>query len=179
MRTVVDTAQLLSLGIALLIGLGFSVQTAMLGLVARQRGSTGAAWMSILATIVGPALLFGVRALRGAPPLLPAPLDRAWIFGVIAVGAGVALLLTMRNLDAYYAAAGVFGLTMIVGMGALAPRLGVALFLSALVAGQLIGGMTMDQLGAFGGAVHRVSVLRVAGVGALLLGVALVRGGGD
>ena len=172
-------AQLLSLGVVLLIGLGFSVQTSMLGAVARQRGPTEAAWMSILATATGLAVLFGVRALRGAPPLLPAPLDRAWIYGVIAVGAGGALLLTMRNLDVYYAAAGLFGLAMIVGMGALAPRLGIALFVSALVAGQLIGGMTMDQLGAFGGTVHRVSALRVAGVGALLVGVVLVRGGGD
>lgn len=172
-------AQLLSLGVALLIGLGFSVQASMLGAVARQRGPTEAAWMSILATAVGLAVLFGVRALRGAPPLLPAPLDRAWIYGLIAVGAGVALLLTMRNLDPYYAVTGLFGLAMIVGMGALAPRLGIALFVSALVAGQLIGGMTLDQFGAFGGAVHRVSALRVAGMGALLVGVALVRGGGD
>jgi uncharacterized membrane protein YdcZ (DUF606 family) len=170
--------QLLALAVTLLIGLGFSVQTSMLGSVARQRGSTEAAWMSLLATMAGLAVLFGVRALRGEPPLLPAPLDRAWIYAVIAVAAGVALILTMRNLDPYFAVAGLFGLAMIVGMGALAPRLGVALFLSALVAGQLIGGLAMDQLGAFGGSVHRVGALRVAGVGALLLGVVLVRGGG-
>lgn len=172
-------AQLLSLGVALLIGLGFAVQTSMLGSVARQRGSTEAAWMSLLATVAGIALFFGLRALRGAPPLLPSPLDRAWIHAIIAVCAGVALIVTMRGLDLYYAAAGLFGLVMIVGMGALAPRLGIALFVSALVAGQLIGGLTMDQLGAFGGTVHRVSALRVAGAGALLVGVILVRGGGD
>lgn len=172
-------AQLLSLAVALPLGIGFAVQTSMLGSVARQRGSTEAAWMSLLATLAGLVIFFGLRASRGAPPLLPPPLDRAWIHAVIAVCAGFALVVTMRNLDPIYAVAGLFGLAMIVGMGALAPRLGIALFVSALVAGQLIGGMTMDQLGAFGGTVHRVSALRVAGVASLLLGVVLVRGGGD
>jgi transporter family-2 protein len=171
--------QFFTLAIALVIGLGMSVQTSMLGAVARERGSVEAAWMSILATIVGLAALLAGRALRGAGPALPPPLDRPVIYVVVAAAAGLTLLLTMRNLEAYYAVAGLFGLAMIVGMGALAPRLGIALFLSAVIAGQLIGAMTLDQVGAFGGTVHRVTTLRVAGVIALLSGVLLVRGGGE
>ena len=58
----------------------------------------------------------------------------------------------------------------------LAPKIGVGLFLAALIAGQLGGGVLLDHLGAFGAAARPVDAVRVLGIGALLAGVVLVRG---
>jgi bacterial/archaeal transporter family-2 protein len=172
-------AQAIPLVIAVVIGAGAAVQTAMLAAVGRERGATEAGWQSILATLCGIAAILAFRAFRGDPPLLPAPLDRAAIHLVVAVLAGGGLILTARGLDPYYIGIGFFGLAFIVAAAALTPRLGVALFVSAVIAGQLLGALTLDQLGAFGGEVRRIDGLRVAGVALLLLGVGLVRGGGN
>jgi uncharacterized membrane protein YdcZ (DUF606 family) len=169
--------QLVPLLVTLVIGIGGATQAAMLGAVGRERGGAEATWLSLLGTALGLAIILGVRALRGDPPLLPAPFDRAPTFVVVGALSAVGLAVTMRGLEPYYAVTGLFGLAFIVVAATLAPKLGIALFLSALITGQLIGGLTLDQLGAFGNDVHRITVLRIAGVAALLLGVALVRSG--
>jgi transporter family-2 protein len=58
----------------------------------------------------------------------------------------------------------------------LAPRIGIGLFLAAFVAGQIGGGVLLDHLGAFGTTVRPADARRLLGIGALLAGVALVRG---
>jgi transporter family-2 protein len=58
----------------------------------------------------------------------------------------------------------------------LAPKIGVGLFLGALITGQLAGGVLLDHLGAFGAAARPVDAVRVLGIAALLAGVVLVRG---
>jgi transporter family-2 protein len=58
----------------------------------------------------------------------------------------------------------------------LAPKIGVGLFLAALIAGQLSGGVVLDHFGVFGAATRPIDVVRVLGIVALLSGVVLVRG---
>lgn len=171
--------QVVPLALALVIGFGGAVQTSMLAAVGRERGAPEASWQSILATLLGIALILAFRAVRGDPPLLPAPLDRAAVHLVVAVLAGAGLLLTARGLEPYFIVIGFFGLAFIVGAATLAPKLGIALFVSSVIAGQLLGALVLDQFGAFGGDVRHVDGLRVAGVAVLLLGVVLVRGGGS
>ncbi|MGE0226953.1 MAG: DMT family transporter [Dehalococcoidia bacterium] len=170
--------QAFPLALALVIGGGAAVQTAMLGALGRQRGPTEAGWQSILATVVGVAVILAIRDLRGDAPALPSPLDRAAVQLGVAALAAVALVFTVRGLEPYYLIVGFFGLAFIVGAAALTPKLGIALFLSATIAGQLVGALVLDQIGAFGNPVHTLNVTRAAGVAALLVGVVLVRGTG-
>lgn len=171
-------SNLLPLFAAIAIGMGAAVQTGMLGALGRARGPSEATWLSILATITAVAIILAVRALRGDPPALPAPLDRAVVFIGVAVATGAALVLTARGLPPYYAVTGLFGLAFIFGAATIAPRIGIALFLSATIAGQLVGALLLDQFGAFGGAVQPLSPLRLAGASLLLVGVVMVRGFG-
>jgi uncharacterized membrane protein YdcZ (DUF606 family) len=168
----------LSLLAALVIGIGAAVQTSMLGAMGRSRGPTEAAWLSILGTVCSLGALMAARVARGDVPLLPAPFDRGAVYAVVALAAGIGMLLAIRGIAPYFAVTGLFGLAFIVGAATIAPRLGVALFLSATIAGQLLGAMALDGMGAFGGAVHSITPMRVAGATMLLAGVALVRGFG-
>ncbi|MFN8584367.1 MAG: DMT family transporter [Dehalococcoidia bacterium] len=177
-RTENTMTQALPLALALMIGGGAAVQTAMLSSIGRQRGPAEAGWQSILATVVGVALILAVRSLRGDAPALPAPLDRAPVQLAVAAVAATGLVFTVRGLEPYYLIVGFFGLAFIVGAAALTPKLGIALFLSATIAGQLVGALVLDQIGAFGNPVHSLNLARAAGVGALLAGVVLVRGAG-
>jgi bacterial/archaeal transporter family-2 protein len=169
---------LLLLLAAMLIGLGAAVQTSMLGSVGRLRGPSEATWLSILATASAVAVILAVRGIRGDSPALPAPFDRPLVFIGAALLAGLALLLTARGLPPYYAITGLFGLAFIFGAATLVPRIGVALFLGATIAGQLVGAIFLDQFGAFGATAQPVTPLRLAGVTLLLLGVVMVRGFG-
>lgn len=165
--------------IAVVIGAGAGTQLAMLGAVSRQRGSFEAVWITVLGTLAGAATFLAVRALRGDEPLLPSPFDRASLFVVVAVVTAVALLASVRELNLYFAVMGFLGLALVLGAAFLGPRIGVALFVSAMIAGQMLTALLLDHLGAFGATEIRATLMRVAGAGALILGVALVRGGGD
>jgi len=54
------------------------------------------------------------------------------------------------------------------------PVIGVAAFASAAVAGQLIGSLLLDQMGAFGNDRHELDLGRIVGVVLLLVGAKLV-----
>ena len=168
----------LSLLAALAIGFGAAVQTSMLGAMGRARGPAEAAWVSILGTVCGVGALLAVRAARGDAPVLPPPFDRGAVYAVVAAGAAVVVVLATRGIAPYFVVTGLFGLAFIVGAATIGPRLGLALFLSAAIAGQLLGAMALDAMGAFGGTVHGVTAMRMAGATMLLAGVALVRGFG-
>jgi len=167
--------QLLQLAIALAIGVGASVQVAMLAAIQRDRAPLEAGWLSFLGTAVGLAAVLAVRAGRGDPVELPSPLDRMWVFAAVGVVAAAALFLAFRGGEAHLAAAGLFGAAFVVGSAALAPRLGVALLFSAITAGTLAGALTMDHLGAFGNEVQRVTATRTVGLLFVLAGVVIVR----
>jgi uncharacterized membrane protein YdcZ (DUF606 family) len=162
---------------AFAIGLGSALQTAMLGSLGRTRGSAEATWVSLLGTACALALILAARALRGDAPQLAAPFDRAAVYLAAAILTAVAMFVVVRgDVAPHYVVTGLFGLAFIFGAAALAPRIGVALFLSAAIAGQLIGALALDHIGAFGAQVYAVNATRLLGAGLLLAGVVLVRG---
>jgi bacterial/archaeal transporter family-2 protein len=85
-------------------------------------------------------------------------------------------VLGLRGLPVGYAATGLTAVPYLLAASYLAPKIGVGLFLAALIAGQLGGGVVLDHFGVLGASPHPVDVIRVLGVAALLTGVVLVRG---
>jgi hypothetical protein len=174
-RTIVES-QWFALGVAVLLGSGAALQVALIGAMGRERGPAGAALVSLLASVAGLAVVLGLRAARGGPAL-PVPFDRPVVLAVVALAAGALLAFAVRGLPPYFALTGLPAVAFLVAAGVLGPRLGVGLFLGATIAGQLGGAVVLDHVGAFGAAARHVDAARLAGVGALLLGVVLVRGG--
>lgn len=163
--------------VALLIGAGFAMQVAMISAMGRLRGPLEGTWVSLVATIAGFTLIMAVKAATGTAPLLPAPFTRPWIYLLIAGLATAALSLLLKGIAPYFAVTGLFPIPLLVGAGFLGPRLGVGLYLSCVIAGQLMGSVALDHFGAFGTTMHRIDAARLAGIAALLAGVLLIRGG--
>jgi bacterial/archaeal transporter family-2 protein len=166
----------LSISAAMLMGAGFAVQASMISAMGSLRGSFEATWVSLIATVAGFTLLMTARALAGGTIALPVPFRGAGVYGLIAAGAAVGLGVMVRGIPAYFAVTGLFAIPLLIGAGFLGPRLGVGLYLSAVIAGQLACSVVLDHVGAFGIPVHRIDAIRLAGVAALILGVVLVRG---
>lgn len=164
--------------IAVVIGLGITqaLQVSLLGAMNRARGPAEAAFVSILGTFVGLTTALTIRGLQGTRPDLPEPFDQPAVTGAIAVVSGVLLVMALRGLPGGFVITGLLALPYLLAASYLAPRIGVGLFVTALIAGQLTGGVLLDQFGAFGGAQRPIDLVRVLGIGALLLGVVLVRG---
>ena len=169
--------QLLYVLMAMGVGVGSAVQVGLVGQMGRLRGPTEASWISVLGTATGMALLFTVQSLRDEAPNLPSPFNALAPFAVIAVAAGAGLAIAIRGLDPYLGIAGVFGLLYLFGASFLAPRIGIALFVGGVTAGTLVASVGLDHIGAFGGVVQRISVVRVIGLVTLLTGVVLIRSG--
>lgn len=72
-------------------------------------------------------------------------------------------------------AGGLIGAIMVTSSAAAVPKIGVAAWVSAVIAGQLAAAVVYDQFGAFGQAVRPATPLRIAGIGFLVLGVYMVR----
>jgi len=108
--------------------------------------------------------------------VLPAPFDRVSAWAVLAVASSVALGLVMRGLPAYLAITGFFAIALLTGVAFFGPKIGIGLFLGALLAGQLVAAVVLDHIGAFGSPVRHIHVPRALGIVALLGGVALIRG---
>jgi len=168
--------QAIYIGAALLIGFGSAVQVGMIGSLGRQRGAFEATLISMLASVLGLAAFLVIRALRSEPPQLPSPMNEPLVYVVLGGVATVALVVSMRGLQPYLSAAGLFGFLYVVSAAFLAPRIGIALYVSAVTAGTLIGSVALDHLGAFGAEMQRVTLVRGLGLLALILGVVLVRG---
>lgn len=168
-------ATIIPLMIALAVGLGGSMQIALIGGMGRSRTAPEAAFTSTMATAIGIALVLAIRAWRSDTPLFSAPLDRTTALLAVAAVAGVLLALSMKGLHPAYAVTGLFATAFLIGTAALVPRLGVALFFTATTAGTLMGALIFDQIGAFGASAMPLSPFRVLGVLAVLVGVALFR----
>jgi transporter family-2 protein len=164
--------------IAVVVALGMTqaLQVALLGAMNRARGPFEAAFVSILGTLTGLTLALTVRGLQGSRPALPAPFDQPAVTGAIALVTGTLLLMALRGLPGGFVVTGLLAMPYLLAASYLAPKIGVGLFIAALITGQLGGGVMLDQFGAFGGATRGVDAVRLLGVGALLLGVVLVRG---
>ena len=168
--------QALYVGLAILLGVTGALQVALLGAMSRARGPTEAAWVSLLGTVVGLGLTLAVRTALGGPTALPAPFQRPVAFALTALAAAVLLALALRGISPTFAVTGTLAAPYLIGASFLTPRLGIGLFLGAIIAGQLSGAVLLDHVGAFGATPRPVDALRLVGIAALMLGVVLVRG---
>ena len=168
--------QLGYVGLAVLIGSGLATQVAMIGAMTRWRGPVEAAWTSLAATVVGFALVLGYRAVRAGPITLPTPFEKPLLWVAVFAVSLTALVLVARGIAPYFALTGLFAIPFLLGAAFLAPRLGIALYLSAAISGQLVASVMLDHFGAFGAQAHRIDSLRLTGVAALIVGVVLIRG---
>jgi uncharacterized membrane protein YdcZ (DUF606 family) len=164
------------IAVVVMLGVTQSLQVGLLGAMNRTRGPIEAAYISILGTVTGISLAIAFRALSGARPAFPAPFDRPLAAGVVAVAAGTLLFLALHGLPLGFALTGLLPVPYLLAASYLAPKIGVGLFVAALIAGQLGGGVILDHIGAFGSAARPIDAVRVAGVIALFAGVILVRG---
>ena len=70
---------------------------------------------------------------------------------------------------------GLIGAVYVVASIVLAPRLGAATLIAAVVAGQMIASLVLDQYGLVGFPTHPISGLRVVGAALVMGGVILVQ----
>lgn len=80
-----------------------------------------------------------------------------------------------RALPWYAWVGGLYGAIFVVAAAWGVPRLGVALTITLMVAGQLLIGIVLDHFGAFGTPAHPIGWGRVAGVILVIGGVLMVR----
>ena len=70
---------------------------------------------------------------------------------------------------------GLIGALYVIATIVLAPRLGAATLVAAVVAGQMIASLLLDQYGLLGFPTHPINGLRVLGAGLVIVGVILVQ----
>ena len=163
--------------LAFVVGFGSAFQVAMLGELRSERGSFEASWINTLGAMSALTVAIVVLGLTKVdPPDLPSPFNKTYAFAIAGLVALVALALASRGVPPYLAAVGFFGFTYVLASAFLGPRIGIALYISAVTAGTLIGGVGLDHYGAFGNQVIRIDALKVAGLAFLMVGVVLIRG---
>ena len=74
----------------------------------------------------------------------------------------------------YMLGVGAFGIILFLSVTFTLPRLGAAMMITLIVVGQLGVGIVIDHFGLFGTSIHQFSIVRLAGVVALLLGSYLI-----
>ena len=84
-------------------------------------------------------------------------------------------MVAARNLPWYAWVGGLYGAVFVVAAAWGVPRLGVALTITLMVAGQLLIGLILDHFGAFGAPAHPLNLGRLAGVALVIAGVVMVR----
>ncbi|MEM1379687.1 MAG: DMT family transporter [Pseudomonadota bacterium] len=73
---------------------------------------------------------------------------------------------------------GMLGATVVAGAAFFVPQIGVATWVAAIIAGQLVGAMVVDHYGWLGVQARGFDVTRLAGVAFLAAGVFLIQRGG-
>jgi transporter family-2 protein len=96
---------------------------------------------------------------------------------VVALGARVPLPAadTLARAPWWHWTGGLLGAVYVAMMILLAPRLGAATLIAAVVAGQMLTSLALDHYALVGFAVHPVSLQRLVGAALVIGGVALVR----
>jgi uncharacterized membrane protein YdcZ (DUF606 family) len=168
--------QALYIAAAFAIGIGNATQLVMLTALARSRGSVEGAFTSLVTTVLGFGVVLAILAWRQGSLAMPAPYDRWPVFLALVLVFTAGTVFIMRGLNGYFVVTGLFALPLLIGTGFLGPRIGIGMFIAAVLAGQLSGAVVYDHIGAFGAEVRRVDGLRALGVLALLSGVVLIRG---
>ena len=105
----------------------------------------------------------------------------SFLIGTIALGAAMAVtsgkLLDpgLKQVPWYAWAGGFYGAFFVAAAAFGAPRVGLGVFLTAAIAGQLAAALALDHYGLFGLARHPVNLTRAAGLFFVLVGAVLVR----
>jgi bacterial/archaeal transporter family-2 protein len=141
----------------------------------------------LLLLAIGAGVLLPVQAginaqLRSA---VGSPLAAALVsFLVGTVGLAAVVLLLRESLTLrpawiatpwWYWIGGLIGAGYVVATIVLAPRLGAATMIAAIVAGQMIASLLLDQYGLLGFPVHPIGGVRVLGAALVIGGVMLVQ----
>lgn len=96
----------------------------------------------------------------------------------LTVGQGAGELAHAGALPWWAVLGGVLGVVFVGGSVIVGPALGLALFFVCVVAGQLLGATLIDQVGAFGVPQKPINLMKVIGLGLVLVGAALVQRSG-
>jgi bacterial/archaeal transporter family-2 protein len=141
----------------------------------------------LLLLALGAGVLLPVQAgvnaqLRSA---LGSPIAAALVSFVIGTVGLVALVVLLRSPFPWRSAwatsswwqwsGGLLGAVYVVATIVLAPRLGAGTLVAAVVAGQMLTSVLLDQYGLVGFPVHPLSALRLLGAGLVIGGVILVQ----
>jgi transporter family-2 protein len=138
--------------LALAAGVLLPVQA---GLNAQLRSALGS---PIAAALV--SFLVGTAGLATIALLLrtPLPLGRAW-----------------TATSPWLWSGGLIGAVYVLAAIVLAPRLGAATLIAAVVAGQMITSLVLDHYGLVGFPVHSMTLVRLLGAGLVIAGVILIQ----
>jgi transporter family-2 protein len=99
----------------------------------------------------------------------------ALLIYVVASGGQLSSIWSAKNVPWIAWTGGILGAYFVACTVILIPRLGVALTFSLIIAGQMVLTLIIDHYGLFDVPVRPVSLARVAGVAAIVLGVVLIR----
>ena len=145
------------------------------------------ALVSLILAVIGGVLL-AVQAPTNAilgkatgSPIVAAFIS--FLIGTLALGGAVAATSgrlfapELKQVPWYAWLGGFYGAFFVAVMAFGAPRVGVAVLLTAGIAGQLAAALALDHYGLLGLSQHQVTPVRVAGVFLVLAGAVLVRRG--
>lgn len=101
-------------------------------------------------------------------------LGGAILSGLLLLFAGGVNVEKMKELPLPYFFAGCFGVVLYLTFAYTLPRVGVSMTTALLILAQMSIGLLLDQFGWLGVPQHSISLVRLSGVAALLLGAYLV-----
>jgi transporter family-2 protein len=146
-----------------------------------------APWLSMLAVVLaGGATALQAPTNARLATAVASPVNAAFVsfaVGTAALGILAAILHTRPDITAakglpWYAwIGGLYGVIFVVAATWAVPRLGVAMTITLMVAGQLMLSLILDHFGALGVPQAPISLTRLAGVALVIGGVVLVRRG--
>lgn len=141
----------------------------------------------LIALLAGAAVPFsGGQQRRARTPARPSAVGGRCFFAGQPADAGAGLLLMRAPLPQVQQLAhapwwawfgGVAGVLYITAALVLTPRLGAAGFIVCVVAGQVLSSLLIDQFGLMGLPERPVNLLRLAGVGMIVIGMIVVQWG--
>lgn len=84
---------------------------------------------------------------------------------------------TIAHLPWWFVIGGLIGVLVVGGGATIVPVTGAAVFFVCMIAGELVGSVVLDRVGAFGLPIQEISLMRIAGIFLTFGGVLLVRYG--